>query len=121
MTEKKSRSAFLPIMLLVVGSVVCAGVVLAFVPMATCTICYGLGVLTQGEIWDEMSQESRERQTGDMETAREKMFIGCVHCVQKEKTTFLNNWFVDPNFVSWDTKYSREKIEHILEKRAIGE
>ena len=49
MAESKPRSAFLPILLLIVGVVVCAGVVLAFVPMVECECCEGLGTLSQEE------------------------------------------------------------------------
>ena len=43
MPEAKTRSAFLPIMLLVGCFVVIAGLVLAFVPMVECYMCNGTG------------------------------------------------------------------------------
>ena len=47
MTTPKPRSAFIPIMLLIVGVVICAGVVLAFVPLVECDICLGMGSFTE--------------------------------------------------------------------------
>ena len=37
--DPKPRSAFLPVMLILVGLVICAGVVFTFVPIATCPQC----------------------------------------------------------------------------------
>ena len=51
MTEKKPRSSFLPIMLLIVGVVVVAGVVVAFVPLIDCEGCLGVGSATAAE-WE---------------------------------------------------------------------
>ena len=57
MPDPKERSAFLPIMLLVVGLVVIAGVVLAFVLTVDCEACEGLGTLDYdawgGRRWSE--------------------------------------------------------------------
>ena len=47
MTDPKPRSSFLPILLLIVGLVVCAGVgVAVFVPMVECEECSGIGKVT---------------------------------------------------------------------------
>lgn len=40
--DPKTRSSFLPIMLLVVGLVVCAGLVAWFAPLVECEACLGL-------------------------------------------------------------------------------
>ena len=41
MTTAKPRSSFLPILLLIVGVVICAGAVLLFKPMVECEVCLG--------------------------------------------------------------------------------
>ena len=46
MIEPKPHSSFLPIMLLMVGLVVVAGVVLAIVPLVECEACAGVATLT---------------------------------------------------------------------------
>ena len=43
MPNPKPRSYFLPIMLIVVGFVICAGLVLVFVPTVQCNVCAGIG------------------------------------------------------------------------------
>ena len=43
MPEQERRFSFLPIMLLIVGLVVVAGVVLVFVPVVECEACVGIG------------------------------------------------------------------------------
>ena len=45
MTESKPRFSFLPVMLLLVGMVLCAVVVVAFVPLVQCGYCKGEGFL----------------------------------------------------------------------------
>ena len=50
MPDPKSRSSFMPIMLLVVGLVVVAGVVVACVPMVECNVCWGVLRLTVYEV-----------------------------------------------------------------------
>ena len=50
MTDPKPRSAFLPIMLLIVALVICAGVVVAFVPLVECDPCYGLGSVSLDDL-----------------------------------------------------------------------
>ena len=50
MTNPKPRSYFLPIMLLVVGLVICVGVVLVFMPVVECHNCFGLGTLTAEDL-----------------------------------------------------------------------
>ena len=46
----KPRSSFVPVMLIVVGLVVCAGVVVvAFVPLVECGGCMGIGSLSKGD------------------------------------------------------------------------
>jgi len=56
--DPKPRSAFMPILLIVVGLVICAGVVVAFVPLVDCEGCVGVGTATAAEWhavvgWDE--------------------------------------------------------------------
>ena len=46
----KPRSAFLPILLLMVGLAICAGVGLAFVPLVECEACLGMGVVDHEEL-----------------------------------------------------------------------
>ena len=46
----KPRSAFLPVLLIVVGLVIVAGVVVAFVPLVECDVCVGLGNVTHGGV-----------------------------------------------------------------------
>ena len=48
--DPKPRSAFMPILLLVVGLVIVAGVVLVYVPIFTCDQCAGLRMMTYAEI-----------------------------------------------------------------------
>ena len=48
----KTRSAFLPIMLVVMGLVIVAGAVVAFVPLVECNGCFGAGYIS----WSEFEQ-----------------------------------------------------------------
>ena len=51
MTRSKTRSNFLPTILIVVAVVICAGVVMAFLPIMDCTACLGVGTITVEEMW----------------------------------------------------------------------
>ena len=50
MTESKSRSPFLTILFIFVGVVICAALVVAFVPVVSCDWCKGVGWMTNGEV-----------------------------------------------------------------------
>ena len=52
--RKTPRSAFLPILLLIVGVVVCVGLVLAFVPLMECESCAGVVTLSLEE-WNSLN------------------------------------------------------------------
>ena len=47
--DPKPRSAFMPIMLIVVGLVIAVGVVVRYVPFFKCEACVGLGTISRGE------------------------------------------------------------------------
>ena len=72
MTDPKPRSAFLPIMLLVAGVVVCAVVlVVVFVPLAECPVLE----------WHEYTQNGEPR------------VMPCSLCFDSGKVPFLSLWF----------------------------
>ena len=83
MTNPKPRSSFLPIMLLIVGLVVCAAVVVAFVPMVECENCLGLGHITQ----EELQGQTNKHVLGEWKWE---------WCEEAGRTTFWRKLFEDP-------------------------
>ena len=80
MTDPKPRSSFLPIMLLVVGLVIVAGVVLVFVPLVECEACAGVGTLTTDE-WNALESSIKlNRDSGELA-------YSCEWCTGTDRTT----------------------------------
>ena len=84
MTDPKKRSLFLPIMLIVVGLMVVAGVVFVFVPMVKCGYCNGLGYLTEEENAGILGGSSWELDDVDK--------WECEYCLASGMVNLRQNW-----------------------------
>ena len=94
MPDKPGRSAFLPLLFIIVGLVVCAGVVLVFVPMVECNVCLGGGTCTvkeylldyaerEGFVYDEIKEPD----------VNEEMALWyCRWCSGKSKIPLFQRW-----------------------------
>ena len=93
MTEKKSSSAFLPILLLVVGVVIVAGVVFWFVPLVKCDYCLGVGMLTHREIPLIQEDDYMYRTfPPDRDPDLDKIFWKCDWCSGKTRIALARRW-----------------------------
>ena len=87
MTEKKARSAFVPIMLLIVVALV---LVIALVPMVECEGCFGLITLTSDE-WDQYSPFEVSDDYDGIE-----YIVSCEWCALTGRTTLWRKVSDDP-------------------------
>ena len=115
MTEKKSRSAFVPILLLVVGVVVCAGVALPFAPIVECVDCQGLGFLFFKEL--DVESEKNAEELADLRTGSPDLI--CVNCSASGKISAIRRWELseDPTLRMWYLYISKEDVGLIKQNR----
>ena len=99
MPTPKPRSAFLPIMLIIVGLVVCAGVV-ASVPLVECGVCLGVGGFTRGEFVTLIYQ--------DRDVPIEVMGIHLTQARIDEKISVCD-WFAEKGRISLFRKWVMKK------------
>ena len=90
MTAPKPRSAFLPIMLLVLG-LVFLGVLLVRVPLVDCVVCQGLGTVTKADI--KIVNNRRDRLTAD----DNEVFLNCWYCLQTGRITLVKRVLEKPS------------------------
>ena len=86
--DSKPRSAFLPILLLVVGFVICAGMTV-FVPLVDCDVCLGVGSLSGYEF-------TILNPTTPLDDARNLWSIICEWCDETGKTTLWTKLYKTP-------------------------
>ena len=90
--DPKPRSAFLPIMLLVVGLLLVAGVVLvAFVPLKECEWCSGIGIVTLSER-SRVSEELYPYAVPNTGRTEDDLAWRCAHCQSVGRMTFYEAW-----------------------------
>ena len=117
MTEKKPRSAFLPILLILVGVVVCAGVVLAFVPISKCDVCLGVGKILNHEV-DLFSRSNSDE-------SRDSVVFRCNRCSSVGRIGLYLKWFEwrpleDGIYYSWEDEerlVTEEQFLLVMENR----
>ena len=97
-------------MLILVGVVICAGVVLVFVPMVECEACGGLGTL------------SREEVPALFETRTWRIYYAtywpCNWCKGSGETTALRKVLEDlPNHLDLRKEFGEYALRHIQDNR----
>ena len=104
--DRKPRSSFLPILLLVVVLVIVAGIVVVFVPMVECGGCVGVGTLSAQEIHGE-------------ESARVHRDLPCFWCKGTGKETAWQNVTAEyhTNFDSFVNYYGEAYLRDVLKNR----
>ena len=98
MTNPKPLSSYLPILLIIVGLVVCLAVVVgAFVPLVECRRCGGLGVVVL-KYDSQLPIPSRElKLLGNVRVSNDFHEVFCGNCNHDRMTTLLKYWTYDPS------------------------
>ena len=123
MTDPKHRSAFLPIMLLVVGLVICLGIVLMFVPLVECGFCMGLGNFTYLEDLESKTGPGEGngiiQRMDRVNALLEDTSYTCERCLGRTKTSLYQNWRKHPmkQKIWIDPDLTRSKWEKIRSLR----
>ncbi len=92
-------------MLLVVGLVICGGVVLVFVPWVECDTCFGVGAATRNE-WDSLSgQPFSPIYSGDTWT--------CGYCSGRGVITLFRRQTEEPGI----DKFFKDELKQIVRNR----
>ena len=92
MTTPKPRSAFLPVMLIIVGMVVFTGLVLVFVPLVQRQTCVGMGL----ENWESSLDSLELEEVNSWKQANEwiapEVLQGCTFCNKSGKVPCFRKW-----------------------------
>ena len=95
MTEKKSRSAFIPILVATMVMLAAATMMIMFVPFVDCGACGGRGTL----LWlndNPVPVDPRSLQGVTELTADSAIAAPCSMCNEDHKATLWQNWTYDP-------------------------
>ena len=92
MIEKKSRSAFVPILVLIV---VVLGLVLYLVPLVDCDVCWGLGVLNAEEVLRFMNPEITAEEL-NLRKDLKSPALECLWCGKTGRITLARSWSINP-------------------------
>ena len=121
MPDPKPRSSYLPMLLIIVGLVVCAGVVLAIVPVMECKACNGLGYVTMGELRDYGDPKTAAAVEDSFdEDDMDRILAGqCSYCADSGHLSFYENSFIDEGERGFygDHMLSVADLRRILEAR----
>ena len=117
MTTPKPRSAFLPVMLIVVGLVIVAGVVVFYVPVMECEACFGAGIISEEEEIEALVLMRNERSYIESLVTEPWQ---CMWCMETGKTTVLRKYTEDPP-VGLDFRGGGSRLEQRSSIRASRE
>ena len=87
MTTPRTRSSFVPMLLIGVGALVCVGLVAMYVPIMECDVCMGLVLVTNAEGWEGWPSEMHP----DFEP--NGTYWACDRCDEKGKITLSRRLF----------------------------
>lgn len=95
--EPARRISVLAVLIPVLLALVSIGLMLALVPLATCTGCLGLGTITWAEYLDSMEPESARKAMGiNPQLTRDQVISKCTQCGRRGRLPLARVWLNPP-------------------------